>query len=454
MNNNSDNASYVSKSSKDIKHTNISANVDIDKNNQKKHQTPVQTIKIKKNDNNFLSLYPNQNEKLKYSVLSSNPELEKNNNIKSAFVHTRLPFRNSYKNLHNLWNFQKKNNFMNRPKLESQYYLARRNSHQIEFPRQNSKKNLKQIQRELQYKLLDMSIQLENDTEDDDNHTELKIKRHEKKRFTESPQKSRHISFKKIKTDGPPIAGRRSSLGTGVSSEFKKEKAKIINTDNDNIKPKPGRRESFMPKSYLINKFEKHHQQNNKRLNLSVNMNLYRDLIPHINANLSEKELTNINNKSMLISKKKINIKKILLYSLKNEEFENKYRLLMRQKELYDSYEDEEVIEDLEDDYFFISPETYQILIFDTLLLLCTLFGSFYLPIYIAQSKCFCSYIPKPIKIVLFFHEFINIVDIIISFFRAYYNFEYILVKKNNKIIRHYLKKYFFTDLVCAIIKT
>ena len=106
----------------------------------------------------------------------------------------------------------------------------------------------------------------------------------------------------------------------------------------------------------------------------------------------------------MLISKKKINIKKILLYSIKNEEFENKYRLLMRQKELYDSYEDEEVIEELEDEYFFISPETYKILLFDTLLLFCTLFGSFYLPIYIAQSKCFCSYMPKAIEYILFFY--------------------------------------------------
>ena len=43
------------------------------------------------------------------------------------------------------------------------------------------KKTLKKLnveRKELQYKLLDMSIQLENNTEDDDNQTELKIKRH------------------------------------------------------------------------------------------------------------------------------------------------------------------------------------------------------------------------------------------------------------------------------------
>jgi hypothetical protein len=72
-----------------------------------------------------------------------------------------------------------------------------------------------------------------------------------------------------------------------------------------------GRRQSFMPKSLLLaSKFEKNTQINSKRLNLSVNMNLYRDLIPNINKDLSQKDLTNINNKSMLISKKQINIKK------------------------------------------------------------------------------------------------------------------------------------------------
>ena len=180
-------------------------------------------------------------------------------------------------------------------------------------------------------------------------------------------------------------------------------------------------------------------------------MNLYRDLIPNINMTVTEKDLNNVGNKSMLITKKKINIKKILLHSLKNEEFENKYRLLTRQKELYDSFEDEEVIEELEDEFFFISPETYRIFIFDTLILFCTLFSCLYVPIYIALSKCFCSYMPQPIEYILLFYELLNIIDIIISFFRAYYNFEFFLEKQNSKIICHYLKKYFFLDLLSAI---
>ena len=228
-----------------------------------------------------------------------------------------------------------------------------------------------------------------------------------------------------------------------------------INSDivaNNNVNAKMrGRRQSFMPKNLLANKFINNTQLNGKRLNLSVNMNLYRDLIPNINMTVTEKDLNNVGNKSMLITKKKINIKKILLHSLKNEEFENKYRLLTRQKELYDSFEDEEVIEELEDEFFFISPETYRIFIFDTLILFCTLFSCLYVPIYIALSKCFCSYMPQPIEYILLFYELLNIIDIIISFFRAYYNFEFFLEKQNSKIICHYLKKYFFLDLLSAI---
>jgi len=97
-------------------------------------------------------------------------------------------------------------------------------------------------------------------------------------------------------------------------------------------------------------------------------MDLYRDLIPKLDLDIGDGRATTINNKSMLISKENVNIKKILLHSLKNEQFENKYRLIMRNKELYDSYEDEEVIVELEDEKYVISPETYYILIFNCLL--------------------------------------------------------------------------------------
>ena len=95
---------------------------------------------------------------------------------------------------------------MNRLSLgETQLLMNRRNSHQVHFlEKKNSKKNLKQIQRELQYKLLDMSIQIENenDSDDDSNYVNpgVNFQRQSKKRFTEYRNKNKHISFKKIQT--------------------------------------------------------------------------------------------------------------------------------------------------------------------------------------------------------------------------------------------------------------
>ena len=467
MNFNANEHSYIAQSSKTIIHSNLSSNLEnspININQQKDSLFPTNITKREKSNKNFLSIYPRSNDKFKSPLLSLSPEKDiqnKRKQFKNTFLSLHNPLKISNKNLSIIPRYGKRPFGVHGHKLslgETHYFMQRRNSHQMDFPTQkDSKKNLKQIQRELQYKLLDMSIRMENDSEDERDYIdqELNIQRKDKKRFTEYPRSHlRHTSLKQLLTEKKLSNEKlKKASSSKIDDELNKENINQINNEQkkNSIKIK-GRRQSFMSKSLLLaGKFEKNTQINNKRLNLSVNMNLYRDLIPNINMNLSQNDSNNINNKSMLVSKKKINIKKILLHSIKNEEFENKYRLLIRQKELYDSYEDEEVIEELEDEYFFISPETYQILIFDTLLLICTLFGSFYLPIYIAQSKCFCSYMPKAIEYILFFHEFINIVDIIICFFRAYYNFEFVLVKQNTKIIRHYLKKYFFLDVLSAI---
>ena len=429
----------------------------------KEQKSPIQISFRKKSDKQFLSLYPKHNDKIKNSIISVSPEKEiqnKGKQLKNTFVAFHNPLKMSNNNLLNIYQYPKKNPLnKNRLTLGDTYFKARRNSYQIEFPeRRNTRKNLKQIQRELQFKLLDMSIQIENDSEEGQDfveNKELNFKRKNNKRYTEYYQGNKmKNSFKKLRTDNNnPI---NNHLSVNPSKDFKNININtntnkvgdsiVKNNNNVNLT----RRQSFVPKSLLAKKFEKNTQPNNKRLNSSVNMNLYRDLIPNINMNLntSENELAN---KSMFISKKNINIKKILLNSLKNEEYENKYRLLTRQRELYDSYEDEEIMEELEDEYRFINPETYQIFIFDHLILFCTFFGSIYLPLYIAQSKCFCIDIPKAPEIILFFQEALNIIDIIISFFRAYYNFEYVLEKQTKKIVIHYLKGYFFQDLISAI---
>ena len=459
------------KSSKILDYSNMSQSYDsITKINiNKKKSSPKLSIFDKKiNENNqYLRLYPKYLDKIKNTILYAKPEspenyLSKEGQTKNTFISLHNPLRMSNNNKKNT-NLIQRNSFKsiiftNKFSGDINNFMQRRSSFQFDFiKKKDPKKNLKKIQRDLQMKLLDMSILINDDS---DNNQEIveeeSFKRKLKKRHTEFSikQKQSSKSFKSIKeVENKPTNKNLLILPTKSINDSKVDSSRNENGENRNSVR--SRRQSFVPKSDLMNKFEKHHinynQQNNQKTNISVNADLYRDLFPNLNLDVSEKEINNISNKSMFISKKQVNIKKILLNSLKNEQFENKYRLLMRNKELYDSYEDEEVIVELEDEKYVISPETYYILIFDILILLCTLFGSLYLPIYMSQSKCFCSYMPKTIEYILFFYEFINIIDIILCFFRGYYNFEFALIKKKSKIIKHYLGKFFFLDLICAI---
>ena len=336
---------------------------------------------------------------------------------------------------------------------------------------QSSQCNLKLVQKELQFKLLDMSIQIENkvNSENEDSNT---LSNYEKanNNFWGKNVKNELESYKKeIKDDKK----RRKSVNVhdinqlynlnNVYKGFKSlnngyKKSISVNFPNDlsfgndlgnsNIILNKKKRNSVILKRNNTN-FNRYNNSNfsfihnnNKSMYINNNNNM-----TMIKNNMS----FNKNNKSMYINRNSINVNKMIINSLKNIEYEKNYRVIKRNKELYDSFEDEEIIEELEEEYYFISPETHRIFIFDTILLFCILFCSFYYPIHLAQSICFCTYIPVWIRVVLFLTDFLNVFDILLSFFRAYYNFEFTLVKKNDKIIIHYLKKNFLVDLIAAI---
>ena len=338
----------------------------------------------------------------------------------------------------------------------------------------SSKTNLKLVQKELQYKLLDMSIQIENNMEqDDDNSNFSSLKNDKTNNFWGRNVKKELESYKN------EIKVRRSSATINDIAKFQE----LINA-NRSINKGYNRCQT---NKYLLNNNNMNHQnitlfrndlnktnisvnKNNRRKSFNLNRNnngINRNNISfnflnmnnksmYINRNtntiMSKNNLSmNMHNKSTYINSNNISINKLILNSIQHKEYENKYRIVYRTKELYDSYEDEEVVEEMEEEYYFISPETHKIFIFDVFNLFCILFCSFFYPIHIAQSICFCSIIPNGIIIILFFTDLINIIDILISFFRAYYNFEFVLVKKNEKIIKHYLKRYFIPDIISAI---
>ena len=118
---------------------------------------------------------------------------------------------------------------------------------------------------------------------------------------------------------------------------------------------------------------------------------------------------------------------------------------------VYDSLDDDE-FEDEINDFFYISPESNLALIFDGILLLVTLYSMFSTPYYLAHSLQFCR------EEFFNFQRFLNIIteliyffDLIFGFFRAYYNFEEILIKKHSSIIKKYLNGWFIFDLIGAI---
>ena len=138
-------------------------------------------------------------------------------------------------------------------------------------------------------------------------------------------------------------------------------------------------------------------------------------------------------------------------FSKKYNKKERKYRILIRKFNIYDSMDDEEIINDSDNFGNSLSPKSFFILIYDILLTLTVLGQLIFLPIILANYKYFCF---RRTSIKLFIRYFIEILyffDIFISFFRGYYNYEFQVVLNNKKIILNYLKTDFLYDLIEAI---
>ena len=132
----------------------------------------------------------------------------------------------------------------------------------------------------------------------------------------------------------------------------------------------------------------------------------------------------------------------------------NKYRKIKRIKNLYDSMDDDESEEE-KDDYV-INPESKIILIFDFLLIIFFLYYFTVTTITLAKEQCFCNRNNKNINInfsdvLLIINDILCLLDLFISFFRGYYNYNYQLILQYKQIIRNYLKYDFLFDFLSAI---
>ena len=135
----------------------------------------------------------------------------------------------------------------------------------------------------------------------------------------------------------------------------------------------------------------------------------------------------------------------------KKNQIIDKDRKIVHKPPLYDSLDEEEIQGDDDLDNIFINPEGNFILVFDIIVFIASFISFLYTPLQIARSKCFCIDEHIIVDIIFFLIDLVFVFDLFISFFRAFYNYEYKLIKDTKLIIKHYLKSNFLFDFLEAI---
>ena len=131
---------------------------------------------------------------------------------------------------------------------------------------------------------------------------------------------------------------------------------------------------------------------------------------------------------------------------------EKSYRCLLFKGTVYDSLnDDEETEEEIDDYYCYFEPDSTFLYILDFIIFISTLIVLIYLPYYLSKSLYFCYNIFDLNTFIFYLVDFNYIIDLIISFYRSYYDFDEYLVKDNIYICIHYFKTWFIWDLICAI---
>ena len=149
--------------------------------------------------------------------------------------------------------------------------------------------------------------------------------------------------------------------------------------------------------------------------------------------------------------KRNSKIGKLQKKTLKKIYKEKKYRCLSHKFTVDDSLDEIEEDEEIE---FHIPLENNFIFVFDLLIIITNLYEVIIIPFYLAKNNCFCDNFINENYLYLFINYFIDtfyIIDMLMSFLRPYYNYEFKLIKITKKIIKHYLGSMFFLDFLEAI---
>ena len=129
---------------------------------------------------------------------------------------------------------------------------------------------------------------------------------------------------------------------------------------------------------------------------------------------------------------------------------ELQFRRIIRQNKLvYDSLSDEELLEELEGE-FYLNPNSYYVFIFDMILLFLSIYAIIIPPFVFAFHVDYSFQFHISI-IMEFIIDSFFIVDFFLGFFRAYFDFDEQLISNNKSIIIHYFKTWFVLDLISGI---
>ena len=132
--------------------------------------------------------------------------------------------------------------------------------------------------------------------------------------------------------------------------------------------------------------------------------------------------------------------------------FEERFRNLFVCKNLYDSLDDDEFEDPEQSNIYYIAPNSTSCYIIDSLVLITSIISLIYIPLFLSYILSNCRFLFfSGIFFVFIFIDIIYYIDLITGFFRAYYNFEEVLIVKKKYMCLNYLKGSFILDLIEAI---
>ena len=128
-----------------------------------------------------------------------------------------------------------------------------------------------------------------------------------------------------------------------------------------------------------------------------------------------------------------------------------KYRKLHKKKLIYDSMEETETDDEKEEAFFIFDPQGRFLFVFDFIILVTANFIFWYLSINFARVSYFYSKENIILEVIQYMIDLLFVFDIIITFFRGYYDRNHCFIKNKKSIIYNYIKHQLLSDILSGI---